>query len=376
MTGRGRIRLLLALSAAAVASFVLATSASAVTIKVTNQNLEKPTTVPYEFDTFKPSYDVDTSYTIRSRAGETTEPVQGISIERLLASVGADITYGQLIVRTDGGGSVRLSKTQITAAKKPVLYEQGGAVYFLRPSSAPSDYNLPDRLSSSGAIELVLTASSKLGLKIKASKLKVRVGEEVRFEAIAEAATAGARYVYTWTFFDGSKQAKGLKVGHTYKKDDTFKVLLTATEVDSGRSDQAPIIEIEVGKAKERKKQTATDDATASTTGAANGNGGSGDATTGGETQPARERKKQQKPQPDLPVVSGQVLSAEVVPLTEPGLAAPSGDKQLEAKNGFPLSADQAAGIFALLVLLFGLLSEFGVISGMRERHRTMRAAV
>jgi hypothetical protein len=355
-----------------------AAAASAVQVTVTNGNLKTPTTDTFEFDGFRSSFDVNQSYTIRSSSGSQTKTIEGISLEKLLQVVDADPTYSAIKVRT-ATGTVTVSKTQITAGRKPVLFEESGSVYFLRPSSSTSDFNAPDMISSSSSIELVQAGMPDVALAIKAKK-RAKVGENLRFEAVVTAATAGARYKFTWIFGDG-KTGNGGSVGHTFRKRGDYRVLLTAEEIGAERSDPTFVV-VKVGPAaksdKDRAGSGTNDSAAAPTNGAADGNDGSGDVATGTKAE-QRKAKKQatESAESDLPVVSGQVLTAQAVPLEDPGIAARSGqDQTVEPNNGSGLSTDAIAGIAGVLVLLLGLLSELGVLSALRNRHREMSAAV
>lgn len=321
-------------------------------------------------------FDVSADYVIRSTSGATQNArVSGISVRRLLELADADPAYSKVEI-----GGVRMTRTQIEGSGAvPAIYPDGGKAAFIRTSYGPGDANGRD-LFSAGSITVKQAAVSVSDGPIAtatASKQSVKPNQSVTFSARVTNTAAGEQFTYRWNFDDGTT-ATGASVKHKFKKRGTYRVLLTATPV--GESTSVPAaVQVQVGAAtKSKKKRTGTgtnDAAGAPLTGAADGDSGAGEQAATDSAQKPRKRAKKRKQQPladpDLEVVSGELMSAStpVQPQTST-LAARSGNEGIKLSNGFEISGPAMAGIFAILLALAGLIMEYNLPQRLRRRLR------
>lgn len=370
---------LLFAAAAAMSLLVFSAAASAASIEIVNQRSGQRISV--QMADLAGSYDVDADYAVRSASGTSFEHVRGISLAHLMEVAKADETYGAIRVARPDGSQVTVSKTQMIApGLRPVIYAKGDAIVFLRPSSGAADLNAGDLIASTSAIGLTQVDLGAVSVKASVSKLKAKVGEKLTFSATATGAAAGAEYEFTWVFRDG-RSASGAQVTHSFRRRGSYQVIVTAKEKGASTSSSPDWVTVQVGaKVKSDKQRSGggtNDFAGAPTSGASDGSSGSGDVATGG----AAKRKKAGEPQPrpvaepDLPVVTGQVLSASSDPLAaDSGLAARSGQQDaVKVSSGSGFGARGGIAIAAVLVLALGLLSEFGVFGALRRWRRELR---
>lgn len=321
------------------------------------------------------SFDVNNDYLLVSSSGQTTsKTIRGISLRGLLDAVGADPTYSAVTVTRPGGGSVRISRSQIEAAGlTPVLYEEGALATFVRPAYSADDRNAEDVISAS---PLVITQvdGTDYGLKAKVSKSTARTGESLKFTATATGA-AGQKLTYKWIFDDGST-GSGEQVTHKFKKRGYYRVLVSV-KGEGETSSVSTVLRIQIGKAAESKKQRegggTNDSAGAPVSGRADGNGGNGQSAGSADPLKKSPRKQRRQPeapsQPELPTVTGQVLTAATqTPQQQNNLAARSGQ---QAKGDSPsggIPGEAAGAAVALSLLGLGAALEMGALTRLRRR--------
>lgn len=375
MTLARRLTLLVVLCLSA--SLLIASTATAAEVRIKNARSGEVKTIQFD----SANADVDADYTLRGGAGgDQTRRIKGISLARLLELAGADPVYSAIDVSRPGVDVVRVSKYSILGqGLVPVVYEDGGNLVFVRPSSSPTDLNAADVITTSSGLDLTQQDLGALDVTAKVSKKKVKAGELVKFSATASGGGAGDQYEFKWNFNDG-KSAEGQAVSHRFKKRGTYKVIVAASIVGADRSDPAVVI-VQVGEpTKSKKKRTGggtNDAAGAPTSGVADGDSGSGDTAGSGETKPKRTKSKPRPAEPavdpGLPVIEGELLAATAapVPVEESSLAARSGQQPTEAKaSGSGLPGEAWAAIGALALIGAGMLFEFGAPSAARRRLR------
>lgn len=317
-------------------------------------------------------FDVDADYLIRESSGaQRTERIRGISLAALLDAIDADPVYGGVEVARLAGEPVLVSKAQILATGAvPVVYERDGAVHFLRPSYFGSDVNASDVVTTNGLLQLRQTDTTRLRVEARASKVKVKEREVVRFTATATGGAAGERYTFNWNFDDG-KRAEGAKVSHRFSKRGSYSVLVTVRTEGSDRSDP-DVVRVRVGKTASSKKNRSgggtNDSAGAPSSGQSDGASGSGESTAARPPQRPDEPEPEDTPaSPALPQVSGQLLNATVVPEQPevPQVAARTGQRA-ESGSGTGIPGEAAGAAAALGLLGLGFLLELGAIGKFR----------
>lgn len=320
------------------------------------------------------AFDVNSAYALIGASGATTtRQISGISLRALLDAVGADPTYSAVTIARPEGGAVRISRAQLEAGGlTPVVYDDGGRATFVRPAYSATDQNATDVVSGS---PLVITQVDGTDYDLKATPASktVKVGETVKFNATATGA-AGQKLTIKWNFNDGTT-GDGEAVAHKFKKRGYYRVLVTVSgEGDS--TSNSTVLKIQVGKAAKSKKQRegggTNDAAGAPISGQSDGSDGAGDDAGSADAQkPAPKQKKSlvPEPQPALPTVTGELLSAQQAePEQQQSLAARSGNPS-KAGGGSAGVPDQAIGAAAALGLLgFGALLELGTAGRLRRR--------
>lgn len=134
----------------------------------------------------------------------------------------------------------------------PVLYRDDQGVHFLRPSAGEGDLNAADLISLPLGTAMTVQARSGTLVMISASatKRKVRVGQEVRFNATLERSAAGEDVQISWYFDDGNS-AKGGEVTHRFRQPGIYDIVVGATTADD-RVGASATVTVQVG---EPKKQ-------------------------------------------------------------------------------------------------------------------------
>ncbi len=324
------------------------------------------------------SFDVDQDYEIRGASGSTqSERIRGISLAALLTAVNADPVYGGVEIVRPNGGTVLISKAQILAGwPAPVVYESAGEMRFLRPSYAAGDANAGDIVSTTGTLVVRQTDASRIQVKAKVSKSKVKARELVRFTAIVSGIGAGEQYSVEWNFRDG-KKSTGESVSHRFSKRGNYVVLVTVKTEGSDRSDPTTVA-VRVGDPAKNQKQRSgggTNEVVgAPDSGASDGTSGSGENAASedadSETDSQEQAKEQPAPEPELPQITGRLLDPNVAadPQAASTLAARSG-QQVENDSGTIGVPGEALGVAATFGLLgLGFLLELGTFGRFRSR--------
>lgn len=306
------------------------------------------------------------SYEIGGLAGsfDVATPVAGISVNKLLTLAKADGPYAYVEVSA-GGRTVRLTRAQLesTASAVPVIYETGGQAAF-----------------AAGADQLIggsITVAQFAGPKATgtASKKSAKVRQSVTFKGSVKSAAAGQKFIYSWRFSDGTT-AKGETVKHAFKKTGRHTALLTVTVVGEDTTLDGGVVVVQIGKRVESKQNRegggTNENAAAPTSGAANGDSGAGDQAATDSARKTTKRKKKTE-QPDtggLESVTGELLasSSPIETPVQSTLAARSGQQVVQNPKSFGMSGEQLAATAAVLLLLGGVLMEFGVPQALHRR--------
>ncbi|HEX5929676.1 MAG TPA: PKD domain-containing protein [Solirubrobacterales bacterium] len=314
-------------------------------------------------------------YALRSAAGESSQAVTGFSLAAILEAAGADpFAFSYLEVQRPAGGAVLLSRDQALDAGAfadgpPVVYATATGTGFLRPSAGPEDLNATDVFEAPQGVSVVLRKGRPLQVKARASTLRTRPGQPVRFSAVVERAGAGEQLSYSW-YFDDGHSAGGPEVSHSFAKQGSYDVVVGITS-DGNESGASAVVTVQVGAplaGPDRKGGGRNNTANAPDHGAADGP--STGAGTGGDvggsagdsvTQPSSATARSQPPKDrqDQPAsgngtrISGELLSAgsEPVPSRSPEQKAAARRGRLEGDGGGGLPT-AAWGLLATLGLL------------------------
>lgn len=296
-------------------------------------------------------------YAVRSGSGTDTETVTGFSVRKVLDAAaegesGIDnfsFTYAE--ISRPSGGDVTLMADQVRDGVgfddgPAVVYEKGSAAAFLRPSTGSGDLNASDVFSTSGTLEIRLRSGTPIAVTGTASKAKIEAGERVAFTATVSGAPSGTNPVISWSFGDG-KSASGATVSHTFKRECTCNVVVSAKVGDVGPSD---VIPIQVGKPKEKgpdrqgggedRDEDAGGGLTDGSGGTEGGTGtgaGSGGRETpgGGRDAPSDHRSDRGRGENGGERVVGELLSGETAGEAE-AAAADEEAKAATARTGTP----------------------------------------
>jgi hypothetical protein len=367
---------------------------------------------------------VNAVYPVRAEAGETTTTVTGFSIAALLRAADVDpYGFSYLEVQRPGGGSVQLSSAQALGEPAPVVYSTGAGTGFLRPSTGSGDDNAADSFQSPAGLTIVMRKGASLQVRAEATPPRASVGEKVDFRAVVERAGAGEALSYSWYFDDGSS-GEGETATHAFAKPGSYSVVVgvTAAGEDTGAS---AVVRVQVGEAPaggpDREGGGKNQSKGAPDHGAADGPSGpasSSGAPTPGTSAPEpaapavvptvpiptpeatpkpkgkRQKESEEKPQPQKeqkrrpdparapsgPVITGELLAAEVEPLPPTATrrrppAARAGTPRADDGNGSGGMPGAAWGLGAVVALLgLGALAEAGrfvdLIPRIQERLR------
>jgi hypothetical protein len=308
-------------------------------------------------------------------------------------------TIPAIEVDRPGGGTVRISGDDMRnpaafSDGPPVFYEDNGATVFVKPGSggAPgSRYRFV-----LAPVGITIDSGTSYSVRLRASRTKVKVGQQVTFTASVSGQDSGEQLSFAWRFGDGRvRTTRAASVSHTFRSDGSFPVIVDVTG-PSG-SGQSGIL-IEVGDAKKPKPRPAPDesgnkspenaDANGGTGGSGGGSGGFGDGlgdgsgtfgtgtgsgAPGGSGLPSpagtpdAETSRDRVPADGLEEVQGQLVdpvSGEVVPPASADVVqsvdpAPSGTEQ--GGFGVPGAAWTLAGVGLLIGL--GAFAELRVFS-------------
>lgn len=316
------------------------------------------------------SFDVNQEYTLVGSSGQTTtKQINGISLRTLLSAMGADPAYSAVTIARPGGGSVRVSRSQIEATGPvPALYVDGGLATFVRPSYFAGDRNALDVVSA-GTLVINQVDGTDYGLKAKVSKSAAKTGESLKFSASANGA-AGQKLLYTWNFNDGTTTT-GESVAHRFKRRGYYRVLVTVRG-EGETASVSTVLRVQIGKAVKSKKQRegggTNDAAGAPLSGGADGAGGDGQAV--GAERPAHKRRAK----PVSPsTTGGQTVTGELLTSPDPNqpqneVAARTGQQVKPNTGNGGISTQAASAAVALGLLALGAVLEMGAAGGLRRR--------
>lgn len=384
---------------AVVAALALPASASAATVKVIDTDGSQWSFDPADF---AGEEDVlDAAYTIRP--GDSTVQVDaGFSLDQVIRlagppdqpSKGPDaISYGYLTIPRPSGGTVTLTNGQVRRSDSPdgspVVYEDGAALGFIRPSLGEGDENSPDSFTVTGVLAVTLHTGSPIRVHATASETKIKAGEKVQFAA-SVTAPDGLSPAVSWNFGDGGSAA-GDQASHTFKREGTYHVTVSATtpEDPAGASD---VVIVTVGEPKKRgpdrngggkdKGDGAGDSGSSEDTGGSvggtgttpGGTPGSGLPVAPGTTAPPTpgpEPRDDGRDEPNHQPASGEQVSGEL--LEDAGAAPeqqdPAAEQPLptlrtgtERADGLGLPGAAMGGVTVVALFALGALGQAGKI--------------
>ncbi len=333
--------------------------------------------------------DVRADYVLRdSGGGQSTESVDGYSLESVLRAAGANVfSFSYLEVSRPGGGAVALTNYQVRNANAfpdgpPVIFDDGGSAGFLRPSAGGSDANAGDRFST-GTLKVRLRSGALLDVSASASKTKIKAGDTITFSAKLMRSAAGQEVSFSWSFDDGAR-GSGARVTHRFRKAGSYHVVVSVTAPgdSTGNSD---VVAVQVGKLKKDKKDRPgggnNKDDKAPDSGPSDGpggddygdGGGSGDGAGTGQSrgsdrggpdgagQPERTRKRDRRSEAapdDTEPVRGELLDVDEARPQDVAEEQQSAEERSAARTGTPQEADgfgvpgAAIGVLGVLGLL------------------------
>lgn len=259
----------------------------------------------------------DRQYSVRGGPqGDTTLTLSGVTLDRLLDRAGIDPFAFEDVEISAGGRSVTLERDQVTDVDafpegRPIFWSDDQGTHFLRPSSGPGDANADDLLTApDGSLRVALRKSSDLTVEATASRLRVRKGQLVRFDATVSG--PGSEQAAVSWYFDDRQSASGRQVTHRFARPGTYEVAVSAG-AGAGRVGADDLLTIQVGKPRtggpDRKGGGTNTSASAPDSGAASGVSGAGGRTgatsapptpppsSSSPTEPARAQPKPAAPE-------------------------------------------------------------------------------
>lgn len=289
-----------------------------------------------------------------------------------------DPTYSYAAI-SGAGQSLLLSRDQIAGAgdSPPIVWWDEQGTYLASPDGG--------RVAAS-SIEIELRSRSQLEVKIKATKVRVKPGEPVTFEARVLQSGAGQELEFSWTVVGGAREAGSDTFTHRFEERGEYDVTL-GVKAPGDETGAFDVVRIKVGQTSKKgpdRKGGGTNDATdapdsgsaaggaagRAAGGSAGGAGGSdgSSGSSGGESGPAPA---------SATVVSGELLSGvSGSPRSSLGQALRSA---LRTGSAPPKVATEglgvpgvAGGLTAALVLL-GLGAALELRHGHRSRLRPSR---
>lgn len=392
------MRRIAALALLAVVSLVvIAAQAQAATVQITPTE-GRPVTL--DLDQLPAPPDItNRTYTLRSDSGESQVTVSGYSFNAILEMAGIDpIVVGYFEIARPGGGALLISRRQATtegafSEGPPVIFRDSEGLHFLRPSAGGSDYNAADLISLPQNATLAIRARSGTLVQVsaKASKRKVKVGEQVSFTATLDRSAAGEDVEFSWYFDDGAS-AKGPEVTHRFRRPGLYDIVVGVT-TPGDRVGASATVTVQVGSPKKqgpKRRGGGTNKAkNAPDSGASEGGSGPGQAgppPSGGSgpsyppadsgpsfvpsppapdpaPEPEPETVPEKKPEPRGDQITGQLLAAtdiEPLDLSQPTTPSKTSEQPPAARTGSedPIGGGgipgAAFGVGTALLLLAG----------------------
>jgi hypothetical protein len=322
----------------------------------------------------------DRAYTLRDAdGGERRVTVTGHSLRAVFEAAGADpARFGYAEIARPEGAGVLLGREQAVGEGAfpegpPVVWADGSAVRFLRPSAGEGDVNAPDAIAEpSGTLVIRLHRGSPFEVKATASRRKVEVGETVEFMATLTRRGAGEAVTYSW-YFDDGHSAEGRRVRHRFTRRGAYDVVV-GVRTPTDQVGASAVVTVQVGKpgdGPDRRGGGTNPDASAPDSGVAEGGAGGGPGTGTGsgsgaspgsgtsDTSAGRQARRRRDAEP---VEEGQEVVGRVLgELTKPRVAtlpraARTGRPDDDGGSGLPDGALQ--GLAVLLLLATGWVLE------------------
>ncbi len=384
---------------AVVATLALPAGANAATVKVIDTDGSLWSFNPANFEGEEDV--LDAAYTIRP--GDSTVQVDaGFSLDQVIRLAGPPdepakgpdaISYGYLTIPRPSGGTVTLTNGQVRKSESPdgppVVYAEGSSLGFIRPSLGEGDENAPDSFAAAGELVVTLHTGSPIRVHATASDSKIKAGGKVQFSA-SVIAPDGLSPAVSWSFGDGGTAA-GTRVSHTFKREGTYHVAVSATtpEDPAGASD---VVIVTVGEPKKRgpdrsgggkdKGDGAGDSGSSEDTGGSSGGTGTAPGGTPGPGVPVApgttappipgpEPRDDGRDKPDRAPEPGEQVSGEL--LEDAGAAPeqtdPVAEQPLptlrtgtERADGLGLSGAAMGGMTVVALFALGALGQAGKI--------------
>lgn len=246
--GRGRLSLAAVLATAALVALLTPAQAELPSAEVTIVS-PKGQEVFVRLDQLDPDFDTKVDIRAREKAERRVEIEEGVSIWRILESKSLDDDYSFVEIERPNGTTLRIASDDVDDA----FFYQGadGKLRFLRVSRDPEDYNARDHFEIAGAA-VTLTQTVELEVDLSADRRKVEPGESVDFDVEVSGAPAGARYRFSWSFGDGTRESStSPRRSHVFDEQGVHSVTVSAGVRGSDLSGDSDIVDIEVGDPKQ-----------------------------------------------------------------------------------------------------------------------------
>lgn len=338
------------------------------------------------------------TYPIRDRNRPQTSVTvangDGISVRQILVERELDLGYGTIEIQRPNGTTLVLDKDEVNSPNySPTFYvDDGGQLWFLRPSTGSGDYNAADHFRiGTAAVELTQTPAS-LTVSVKASPKKIDPGESISFTVTVKGGPRNAEYRYDWNFDDGQRIADGRpKETHKFVKAGKFDVLVTVKIVGESRSDGG-VAKVQVGEEKKSDKDReggGTNTTGGADSGSSTGSSGAGSTYGGGSsgytpsytpsttpptpTPPPSPAPAPSTQAPEPPDIASSGTTVEGNLLADVGDPPPSDileSAASAARDGTPKDADaeDGADVPEAALSIAGVLALLGLGAGIETR--------
>lgn len=194
-------------------------------------------------------------YTLRAGGRSEQDEHAGLSVRKLVQLAGGDpdgVSF--LAVRRADGTQAVLRRGDLGAPPPfpdgpPLVWVDSGSTHFLRPVRDGADENANDNIAtpsgSDGPLVLSAHTGALLDVGARASPVRVRAGQPVRFTATVQGAAPGEQLGYAWDLGDGTA-AHAATPTHSYPREGRYHVVLSVSgDHDAGGS--SAVLTVQVG---------------------------------------------------------------------------------------------------------------------------------
>ncbi len=310
--------------------------------------------------------------------------ISGFSISKVLraASEQADSwldlqTLPSVQVDRPSGPPITLTRTQALSPsdRPPVFYANNDTTVFVMPGNPGQEYTF--RLAPVG---VKVGLGEAYELSVSPTSVRVDRGEGVTFTAKVGNRAGGETLNYRWSV-QGATRANGSgnRFGWTFRRAGRFSVLVTVTGT---RQSNTALAAVTVGNPPEPKKKKRPESSPAPQpaassspgppgTGGLGGFGGSSGVSNqfgeGGEFDfpaPEPDREGESRPEPELPLISGELIGPDVeVTEIPPGSETDPTEQEADESGGFGLPGEAWTLFGVGLLLGLGGFIELRVLS-------------